>query len=132
MPKIPNLRIEVSEEARRVLNFEVALTGNSLSVCASDAILAGVSKKAVELARSVEVRKPVKTTTTTAKLDASVQSTPTIRRQRPIRKDPEAMKYIDSHMDADSGVDIAAAINRSVASVNKYIKGKRDAVALKE
>jgi hypothetical protein len=85
-----------------------------------------VSKKAIELAESVEVHKPIKTTTTTAKLDVSVQSTPTISRKGPIRKDPEAIKYIDSHMDTDSGVDIATHLGRSVASINKYIKLKRD------
>lgn len=130
MPKKQNLRIEVSEEARRALNFEVALTGESLAVCASKAIIAGVSKKAVELA-NVTSQKPVKVTktvTSTVKPDESVQSTPTTVRKGPLKKDPEAMKYIDDHIDTMSGVDIASAIGRSVASVNKYIKSKRDAL----
>ena len=50
MVKVPNLRIEISEDARRALNFEVALTGESLSTCASAAILNGVSNRAMELA----------------------------------------------------------------------------------
>lgn len=121
-PKVQNLRIEVSEEARRVLNFEVALTGETIGVCATKAILAGVSKKAVELAGSVTKPKPVKV------VSAITQAleTPTITRKGPLRNDPEAMKYIDDHMNSASGVDIASSIGRSVASVNKYIKSKRD------
>ena len=65
-----------------------------------------------------------KSVTVTVKADDSVQSTMT--RKGPIRKDAEAMKYIDAHMDDMSGTDIAANINRSVASVNKYIKAKRE------
>jgi len=123
-----NLRIEVSEEARKALNFEVALTNESLTVCASKAILKGISNRALELAgiSSAPKKQPKmpKNVTVTVKADDSAQSTMT--RKGPIRKDAEAMKYIDAHMDDMSGTDIAANISRSVASVNKYIKAKRE------
>lgn len=128
MSKTPNLRIEVSPEARRILDFEVALTGESLATCASNAIKIGVSKKAVELAETT-ISKPrskrSKLVTSTVKLDTPTRSLLTTSKV-PIKKDAEAMKYIDEHMNTDKGTSIAAAIGRSVSSVNKYIKAKRD------
>lgn len=129
MSKTPNLRIEVSPEARRILDFEVALTGESLATCASNAIKIGVSKKAVELAEMTAISKPrskrSKLVTSTVKLDTPTRSLLTTSKV-PIKKDAEAMKYIDEHMNTDKGTSIAAAIGRSVSSVNKYIKAKRD------
>lgn len=128
MSKTPNLRIEVSPEARRILDFEVALTGESLATCASNAIKIGVSKKAVELAETT-ISKPKskrsKLVTSTVKLDTPTRSLLTTNKV-PIKKDAEAMRYIDEHMNTDRGTSIAAAIGRSVSSVNKYIKAKRD------
>ena len=119
MVKVPNLRIEISEDARRALNFEVALTGESLSACASLAILNGVSDKAAELAglkspKCVVVKsvRPNNTVTTNARV--------------PIKDDPDAINYIVDNMDTLSGVRIAKALSRSVSSVNKYIKSIRD------
>lgn len=120
MSKSLNLRIEISEEARRALNFEVALTEESLVTCASKAILAGVSKKAVELANTGRVKSNLK--------PDNIVSETFIVRKCLLKKDPEAMKYIDDHMNTMSGVDIASTLGRSVASVNKYIKSKRDAL----
>lgn len=128
MSKTPNLRIEISPEARRILDFEVALTGESLATCASNAIKIGVSKKAVELAETT-ISKPKskrsKLVTSTVKLDTPTRSLLTTNKV-PIKKDAEAMRYIDEHMNTDRGTSIAAAIGRSVSSVNKYIKAKRD------
>ncbi len=59
MAKSPNRRIEISEDARRALDFEVALTGESLFACASRAILNGVSDEANAVNRYVESIKPV-------------------------------------------------------------------------
>lgn len=59
MVKSSNRRIEISADARRALNFEVALTGESLFECASRAILNGVSDEANAVNRYAENIKPV-------------------------------------------------------------------------
>lgn len=127
MVKVPNLRIEISEDARRALNFEVALTGESLSTCASAAILHGVSDRAMELAglKNQSCGTVVEPNNTAL---ADVVKAPTALRtsNTAIKDDPRAVRYIMDNMDELSGVQIAAALNRSVSSVNKYIKSIRD------
>jgi hypothetical protein len=48
-----NNRIDISELARKALDFETAFVGKSLKDVASEAILRGVSEKSLELANSV-------------------------------------------------------------------------------
>lgn len=135
MVKVPNLRIEISEDARRALNFEVALTGESLSTCASAAILHGVSDRAMELAglngklcgiRIDQTTCQPNTPKTVAKAPDTVSHAPTVNNNTAIKNDPRAVRYIMDNMGELSGVQIAAALNRSVSSVNKYIKSIRD------
>lgn len=147
-----NTRIDISPFARKVLAYESIEMELSLKDAASNAIIKGASKEAIVLAKKGMVeyeeivgcvneetgRKvlvempngvvlddiPVKEVESVKALQSVADKVSEASKKVPISEDPEAIKFINAHMDVQSGSEMAKALGRSKSSVNKWIAGQ--------
>jgi hypothetical protein len=118
------LQIYVSPIARDAIGFESALTGKKLVTVASEAILKGVSDKALKLAEEKQsIEHPMERLKTLTMRTCNPDSLRVPKGQ--LAKDAEAVSYILANMDKMSGAKIAEYLDRAPSSVCKFIAAKK-------
>jgi uncharacterized membrane protein len=126
-----NTRIDVSNLARAALAYEAIEMEISLSEAASNAILKGVTKEALRLAK-LKMGEKTEILDTHVVQDSAMEKLveltkrPIVKitKKCPIDDDKEAMDFIEANQGKMSGAEIAKTLGRSKSSVNKWIAEK--------